>query len=62
MDRMVNNIQLTWKLAWLFRTYGTCNPTVRFSKYEFFKKLLGGVVLLKITSSWLYKVLLQNLL
>ena len=62
MDWMVNNIQLTWKLVWLLRTYKICNPTMRFSKYEFFNKLLGGVGLLKVTLSWLYKVLLQNLL
>jgi len=49
MDQMVNNIQLTWKLAWLLRTYKTCNSTVRFSKYEFYNKLLGGVTFLKVT-------------
>ena len=43
---MVNNIQLIWKLAWLIRTYRTYNLTVRFSKYEFYNKLLGGVTLL----------------
>ena len=43
MDRMVNNNQLTWKLVWILRTYRTCNSTVRFSKYEFYKKLFGGV-------------------
>ena len=43
MDWMVNNNQLTWKLVWILRTYRTCNSTVRFSKYEFYKKLLGGV-------------------
>ena len=42
MDRMVNNIQLTWKLAWVLRTYRTCNSMVSFSKYEFYNKLLGG--------------------
>ena len=45
MDWMVNNIQLTWML----RTYRTCNSTVRFSKYEFYNKLLGGVTLLRVT-------------
>ena len=49
MDRMVNSIQLTWKLAWILRTYKTCNSTVRFSKYEFYNKLLGGVILLRVT-------------
>ena len=48
MDQMVNNIQLTWKLAWLLRTYRTYNSTVVFSKYKFYNKLLGGVTLLKI--------------
>ena len=46
---MVNNIQLTWKLAWFLRTYRTCNSTVRFSKYEFYNKLLGDVTLLRVT-------------
>ena len=46
---MINNIQLTWKLAWLLRTYRTCNLTMRFSKYEFYNKLLGGVTLLRLT-------------
>ena len=50
MDRMVNNNQLTWKLVWILKTYRTCNSTVRFSKYEFYKKLLGGVTLLEVTS------------
>ena len=43
MDQIANNIQLTWKLAWILRTYRTCNSTVRFSKYEFYNKYLGGV-------------------
>ena len=46
---MVNNIQLTWKLAWLLRIYITCNSMVGFSKYEFYNKLLSGVTLLKVT-------------
>ena len=46
---MINNIQLTWKLAWLLRTYRTCNLTMRFSKYEFYNKLLGSVTLLRLT-------------
>ena len=50
MDRMVNNNQLTWKLVRILRTYRTCNSTVRFSKYEFYKKLLGGVTLLEVIS------------
>ena len=49
MDRMVNNNQLIWKLVWMLRTYKTCNSTVRFSKCKFYKKLLGGIILLKVT-------------
>ena len=49
MDRMVNNIQLTWKLVWMLRTYRTCNLRLRFSKYEFYNKLLGSVTLLRVT-------------
>ena len=49
MDRMVNNIQLIWKLAWMLRTYRTCNSTVRFLKSEFYNKLLGGVILFRVT-------------
>ena len=40
---MVNNIQLTEKLAQMLRTYRTCNSTVRFSKYKFYNKLLGDI-------------------
>ena len=49
MDQMVNNIQLIWKLACMLRTYRTYNLTVEFSKYQFNNKLLGGVILLKVT-------------
>ena len=49
MDRTVNNIQLALKLVCMLRTYRTCNLTVRFSKYEFYNKLLGGIILLRIT-------------
>ena len=49
MDWIVNNIRLTWKLAKMLKTYKTCNWTVRFSKYEFYNKLLGGVILFRIT-------------
>ena len=49
MDKMVNNIQLTWKLVKMLRTYRICNWTVRISKYEFYNKLLGGVTLLRVT-------------
>ena len=48
MDWIVNNIQLTWKLARMLKTY---NSTVRFLKYEFYNKLLGSVTLLKVTPS-----------
>ena len=48
MDWMVNNIQLTWKLACILRIYRTCNSTVVFSKYEFNNKLLNGVTLLRV--------------
>ena len=49
MDRMINYIRLAWKLACILRTYRTCNSTARFSKYEFYNKLLGGVTLLRVT-------------
>ena len=52
MDRMVNNIQLIWKLAWILRTYKTCNIMVRFSKYKLYNMLLSGVTLLKVTSNY----------
>ena len=35
----------------MLRTYRTCNSTVGFSKYEFYNKLLRGVILLKVISS-----------
>ena len=44
MDRMINYI----RLACILRTYRTCNSTVRFSKYGFNNKLLGGVTLLRV--------------
>ena len=49
MDWMVNNFQLTWKLAWILRIYKTCNSTLIFSNFEFYNKLFGGVTLLKVT-------------
>ena len=45
MNRMVNYIQLTWKLTWKLKTYRTCNSTVRFSKYKLYNKLLVCVTL-----------------
>ena len=47
---MVNYIRLAWKLAYMLRTYRTYNPTVRFSKYEFNNKLLGGVIFFRVTA------------
>ena len=35
----------------MLRPYRTCNPTVRFSKYEFNNKLLGGVTFFRVTLS-----------
>ena len=35
----------------MLRTYRTYNSTVRFSKYEFYNKLLGGITLLRVTPS-----------
>ena len=49
MDQIVNNIQLTWKLAWMLRTYRKCNSMVGFSKYKFYNKLLDGVILFRVT-------------
>ena len=40
---------MTWKLAWMLRTYRIYNSMVRFLKYEFYNKLLGGVTLLRVT-------------
>ena len=34
----------------MLKTYRSRNSTVGFSKYEFYNKLLGGVILLKVTS------------
>ena len=33
----------------MVRTYRTCNPTVEFSKYKFYNKLLGDVTLLRVS-------------
>ena len=51
MDRMVNYIRLTWKLACMLRTYRIRNPTVGFSSYNFNNKLLNNVILLGVTLS-----------
>ena len=51
MDQMVNYIWLAWKLAWMLTTYRTCNPTVRFLKFEFNNKLLSGVTFFRVMST-----------
>ena len=33
----------------MLRIYRTCNSTIRFSKYEFYNKKLGGVILFRVT-------------
>ena len=45
-DQMVNYIRFSWML----RKYIKCNPTVRFSKYEFNNKLLVGVTFFRVIS------------
>ena len=49
---MTNYIWLEWKLAYMLRTYRECDPTVRFSKYEFNNKLLIGVTFSKSDCSY----------
>ena len=49
MDRMVNNNWLAWILICMLRTYKTHNSIVEFLKYEFNKKLLSGITLLRVT-------------
>ena len=51
MNLIVIYIWPSWKLACIKRTYRTCNSTIRFSKYEFNNKLLGGVTLIIVTQS-----------
>ena len=46
---MVNYIRLAWKLACILRIYRTYNSTVGFLKYEFNNKILGGIILLRVT-------------
>ena len=64
MDYMVKNSQLTWKLAWILRIYRTYNSMVGFSKYEFYNKLLCGVILLRVIPgvTWIQPLLLLLLL
>ena len=42
--QIVNNIQL----AKMLRTYRICNSMMGFSKYEFYIKLLGSIILLRV--------------
>ena len=51
MDQITNNIQLTWKLARMLKTYKICNSMVGFSKYKLYNKLLCGVTLLRVILS-----------
>ena len=44
IDRMINYIQL----AYMLRSYKTCNSTVRFPKYEFYNKLLDDVIFFRV--------------
>ena len=46
---MVNYIQLAMKLAYMLGIYKTRNLTVKFLKYEFNYKLLGGVTFFRVT-------------
>ena len=39
------------QLIWMLRIYRTCNSTLAFLKYEFYNKLLGGVILFRVTLS-----------
>ena len=54
MNQIVNNIWLTWKLTYILRTYKICNSIVRFSKNEINNKLLGGIILLRVTTGVTY--------
>ena len=49
MGQVINSIWLTRKLACMLRIYITYNSTVKIFKYEFNNKLLGDVILLRIT-------------
>ena len=40
---------MAWKLACPLKTYRTYNLMVRFSKYAFNNKLLGGVTFFRVT-------------
>ena len=58
MNRMVNNIQLIWKLAYILKTYRICKLTEGFLKYELNNKLLSSVILLKVTPSVIWTQLI----
>ena len=58
MGEMVNNIQLAWKLAYMLKTYKTCNPMIRL--YEFNNKLLGNVTLFRVTSGIIWTQLIRD--
>ena len=48
----------------MWNTYRTCNSTVRFSKYEFYNKLLGSITLLRFTPSlyiYIYIIFTPNM-
>ena len=45
---MVNYIRLAMKLVYMLRTYRTRNSMIKFSKYEFNNKLLGGVTFFRV--------------
>ena len=49
IDWIVNNIWLVQKFTCRLKTYKTCKPMVRFSKYEFNNNILSGVTLLRVT-------------
>ena len=45
---MVNYIRLAMKLVYMLRTYRTRNSLIKFLKYEFNNKLLGGVTFFRV--------------
>ena len=49
MDRIVKNIQLTWKFVCM-----SCDPIMKFSKYKFNKKLLSCLILLRDLELYIY--------
>ena len=61
--QMVNYIQLAMKLAYMLRTYRTCNSMIKFSKYEFNNKLLSRVTFFSVTSgiTWTNPIFLNSM-